>query len=454
VRDAQGNVMSVYEHKVDNTAQTLTYTQQEKHIYGSSRVGMDVAEKDMITPTITEQSFYRESGKKQYELSNHLGNVLTVITDKKQAVESTTTTGTVDYFVVEILSASDYSPFGVLLKNRNFTGEKYRYGFNGQEKDDEIKGSGNSYSYEYRFHDPRLGRFLSIDPLAAKYAYNSPYAFCENRVIDGIELEGLEYVNATAPVTKDVQNEDGSTTTTQSTFGAEFGDLYEMVQIDGVDYYNVGRDFYQDDAGYVHLQNQDGAYNLLSEFPAASEVWDRPVDPKYMSAFVPYDGSLPQCFDYACASAGKLGNPTGPGYWLWSIQMSNPESTKGLPITSEGQQKGSYFINKALEKNTTVVVGLYYCAGDGGGNPDGTTDHFVYVGGSGWDTQNSRPYIIVVENAYIHGQVYNMYWDGNTFVHPNGTTKVTQVFMTPTLMKPSNQQTNGDRKVFNVPPKR
>ena len=68
----------------------------------------------------------------------------------------------------------------------------YRYGFNGQEKDDEVKGSGNSVEFKYRIYDSRLGRFLSVDPLTSKYAYNSPYAFSENRVIDGKELEGLE----------------------------------------------------------------------------------------------------------------------------------------------------------------------------------------------------------------------------------------------------------------------
>lgn len=41
-------------------------------------------------------------------------------------------------------------------------------------------------------HDPRFGRFFAVDPLFKKYAYNSPYAFSENRVIDGVELEGLE----------------------------------------------------------------------------------------------------------------------------------------------------------------------------------------------------------------------------------------------------------------------
>ncbi|WP_052259602.1 hypothetical protein [Flavobacterium sp. KMS] len=41
-------------------------------------------------------------------------------------------------------------------------------------------------------HDPRIGRFFAIDPLSAKFAWNSPYAFSENRVIDGVELEGKE----------------------------------------------------------------------------------------------------------------------------------------------------------------------------------------------------------------------------------------------------------------------
>ncbi|HRN36985.1 MAG TPA: hypothetical protein PLL18_08740 [Flavobacteriales bacterium] len=41
-------------------------------------------------------------------------------------------------------------------------------------------------------HDPRAGRFWSIDPLAFKYPFYSPYAFSGNRVIDMIELEGLE----------------------------------------------------------------------------------------------------------------------------------------------------------------------------------------------------------------------------------------------------------------------
>ena len=71
----------------------------------------------------------------------------------------------------------------------------YRYGFGGHEKDDEIKGSGNSYEFLFRIYDPRLGKFLSTDPLEGEYPWNSPYAFAENRPIDGIDLEGKEWEN-------------------------------------------------------------------------------------------------------------------------------------------------------------------------------------------------------------------------------------------------------------------
>jgi RHS repeat-associated protein len=80
----------------------------------------------------------------------------------------------------------------MLVPNRHGSSTAYRYGFQGQEKDDELKGEGNSLNYTFRMHDPRVGRFFATDPLDAKYPHNSPYAFSENRVIDGVELEGLE----------------------------------------------------------------------------------------------------------------------------------------------------------------------------------------------------------------------------------------------------------------------
>ncbi len=57
----------------------------------------------------------------------------------------------------------------------------YRYGFNGMEKDDNIKGSGNSYTTHFRQLDPRLGRWLSIDPKMS--AWESPYVSMGNTPI-------------------------------------------------------------------------------------------------------------------------------------------------------------------------------------------------------------------------------------------------------------------------------
>ena len=94
--------------------------------------------------------------------------------------------------MVGIRSVADYSPFGVELDGRTASNSGYRYSFQGQEKDDEVKGEGNSINYKYRMHDPRVGRFFAVDPLAPKYPWNSVYAFSENRVVASIELEGLE----------------------------------------------------------------------------------------------------------------------------------------------------------------------------------------------------------------------------------------------------------------------
>jgi hypothetical protein len=79
----------------------------------------------------------------------------------------------------------------MLVPNRH-SEDEYRYGFQGQEKDDEIKGEGNSLNYTFRMHDPRVGRFFAVDPLFKSYPSNSPFSFSENRLIDSGELEGLE----------------------------------------------------------------------------------------------------------------------------------------------------------------------------------------------------------------------------------------------------------------------
>jgi RHS repeat-associated protein len=73
--------------------------------------------------------------------------------------------------------------------DEDFEGD-YRYGFNGMHKDDEIKGSGNSLDFGARVYDSRLVRWLSLDPLLAKYPSMSPYSFVGNCALIMIDPSG------------------------------------------------------------------------------------------------------------------------------------------------------------------------------------------------------------------------------------------------------------------------
>ncbi|WP_027420459.1 RHS repeat domain-containing protein [Crocinitomix catalasitica] len=133
----------------------------------------------------------RELGLKYYELINHLGNVMEVVSDRKIAVEDDLTAGVIDYFEADVVQYSDYYPYGMTMPGRNGSiSEKYRYAFNGMETDKEVSGSGNSYTTQFRQYDPRLGRWKSLDPLAWKYASKSPFISMSNNPTNRIDPNG------------------------------------------------------------------------------------------------------------------------------------------------------------------------------------------------------------------------------------------------------------------------
>lgn len=107
-----------------------------------------------------------------------------------------------------MVQSDDYYPFGLAFNSyqrENSTINRWK--FQGQEHVDDL-GLGWD-SFKWRNHQQEIGRFFNIDPLAEKYVYNSPYAFAENRVIDGRELEGLEWVNSTGQLVYDPKANDG-----------------------------------------------------------------------------------------------------------------------------------------------------------------------------------------------------------------------------------------------------
>ncbi|HTA82923.1 MAG TPA: RHS repeat-associated core domain-containing protein [Bacteroidia bacterium] len=191
VRNAEEDILAVYNEETKGTS--VSYALTEREIYGSKRIGSENTNVELISPLPFAQvdTFSRYIGVKEYELDNHLNNVLVVISDRK-IPRPDNTGNSISYYESDVISSNDYYGFGMLEPGRNFNSALYRYGFNGKEKDNETYGNANEYDYGKRLYDPRLGRFMSIDPLIKKYPMITPYLFASNSPIASIDLMGLE----------------------------------------------------------------------------------------------------------------------------------------------------------------------------------------------------------------------------------------------------------------------
>jgi RHS repeat-associated protein len=192
IRDGQGMVMAVYTGEDQDEDGNIELHLMEHHLYGSSRLGIkqsDIASINLATTTTTDPAItFRFSNQRYYELTNHLGNVTSIVSDHKVLSELSSPLS--KYYPV-IVSYSDYFPYGMLMEERK-SGSGYRYGFNGKENDNDVKGEGNQQDYGFRIYDPRLARFLSVDPLTQSYPMLTPYQYASNTPIQAIDLDGLE----------------------------------------------------------------------------------------------------------------------------------------------------------------------------------------------------------------------------------------------------------------------
>ncbi|RYD94468.1 MAG: hypothetical protein EOP54_17460, partial [Sphingobacteriales bacterium] len=91
-----------------------------------------------------------------------------------------------------VIEENHYYPFGLTLSSTAASPiANNPYKFTSQELQSDF--GLNWYNFKYRQMDMQLGRFVQIDPVADMYPHNSTYAYAENRVINGIDLEGLEW---------------------------------------------------------------------------------------------------------------------------------------------------------------------------------------------------------------------------------------------------------------------
>jgi RHS repeat-associated protein len=143
--------------------------------------GGTTAENFVLQFVPTAEGYYSFTENRYiYQYKDHLGNARVSFARNSAGA-------------IEVTDKNDYYPFGMNHLDANggaFYGQgSYKnYKFQGQE----LQETG-FYSFKWRQYMPDVGRFFNIDPLAEKYTYNSTYAFSENRVIDGRELEGLEW---------------------------------------------------------------------------------------------------------------------------------------------------------------------------------------------------------------------------------------------------------------------
>jgi len=148
-----------------------------------------------LSPSIAARPIFldgaKTAGLRDYELTDHLSNVMAVISDRKLSVDTNSDTIT-DYYAPQVISFTDYYPFGFPIAERSGNLSGYRFGFNGKESDNEIYGAKTTYAFEYRMQDTRLGRFWSVDPLAGDYPWYTSYQFSGNTPIMSIDFEGTQ----------------------------------------------------------------------------------------------------------------------------------------------------------------------------------------------------------------------------------------------------------------------
>ncbi|MBI1307043.1 MAG: hypothetical protein GC181_10615 [Bacteroidetes bacterium] len=219
-----------------------------------------------------------------------------------------------------------HHPFGMMMHDRSYSNanKDYRFGFNGMERDDEVKGEGNSLDFGDRMYDTRLGRWLSLDPLQSKYPKYSPYNFVANNPVINVDQGGRDY-----EVIIDVANK---TITIHAIFFVNHGDekTKKLVQ-----------------QAVNEINGQSGKYSLLTDEGETYEI----------------------LFDLQVAEESGRGNNES-----WENDAGNL-----VEILDEKTYNRVYNSKKSYDEATSVAITLY--GGDeidlneNGGSDKGTMIH-------------------------------------------------------------------------------
>ncbi|MCO5254179.1 MAG: RHS repeat-associated core domain-containing protein [Bacteroidetes bacterium] len=260
---------------------TKKFVLNEHHLYGSSRLGVKTHKRvllqkefsisgfeetgeiivDEVTDSLvyvrSEVYFCRVLAQKQYEMSNHLGNVLATVLDRRTGVFDETE-DTVMYYEADVVSAKAYYPFGKAMMSYSNPEFSFAYAFNGMERDDET----DLTNFGARFYNGDYGKFLSVDPLVHSFPFQTPYCYAANQPIWAIDKNGEVKVIV---VTRELQP-DGS----YANYKAEF-EVLTLEDIKGISrtpvivHRNAVNEAYQINANMTGYKTKVTSYSIDQE---------------------------------------------------------------------------------------------------------------------------------------------------------------------------------------------
>jgi RHS repeat-associated protein len=309
------------------------------------------------------------------------------------------------------------------MKERTFMASEYRFGFNGQEQDGELMDG--AVSFKYRVHDPRIGKFLSVDPLAPEYPWNSSYAFAENRVIEAIDLEGKEALKV-----NEIENINGKTIIRLSTDDSVEGNLSVPFQVTFPN-------------GTVHKQTENGDWDwgfqqLQKEMDDNFQISNNQITYRGESvditkAQIDWNSTTPQKAhkdDYAIKI--ELDGPLTPnGYNTRTVTNTNLNSFGTLTVLPSDMNGINNINNYSMNMNAVPVVGTLVSRGVRGSNA-----FTVYIAGT---TPGDATRTTFINNVVNSGQ-YNanqIIFSNTPIITPNAAIEIIATTVTTTTVNVS-----------------
>ena len=266
-------------------------------------------------------------------------------------------------------------------------------------------------------------RFLSTDPLTKSFPMLTPYQYASNRPIDGIDLDGLEYVNAT------LANDNFF-----SLLGLTFKDdvakqswiQSNSVAHGGSTYIKTGFHIYMDSNGNLSKTKTDGSSKISQWVYNSKAVLDSKTD-KFFGWKAP---------DVLGSNESGLANNENCNYLACEqAKESGAKVMKGASnrVLFDNYEAAEDFINTQIEAGYSAAIGVNIPSESKEHNKDGT-DHFIAISGRGSDSNGD----------------YFTYWDNATSDAKRGQSSENKLYIKNGTISGSAKFSNGVKIKYEV----